>query len=217
MSERDHPKPVLGLLGAPGSGKSAVAAILSEHGAAVIDADAIAKAQLDQPEVIAAIRDRFGDGVIDDSGGDGGGRVDRAALGRVVFDDDEARHWLEAVIHPRVHAERRRLRERHFADAAVSVVVEDCPLLIESGLAADCDALVYVEASRAVREQRVARARGWTPEELDRRERSQASLDMKRSAADYVVVNEAGLDALTDGVLHVLASLHDTRNEQDRA
>lgn len=197
-----HPKPVIGLLGAPGSGKSHIASMMADRGCAVIDADAIAREQLNTPEVVAELIGRWGEHLVDDRG-----EVDRGAVAEVIFNDQAERRWLESLIHPRVHRRRETLRAAYFADDRVRAVVEDCPLLIESGLARGCDALVMVEASESVRRQRVAESRGWSPDQLSRREKTQAPLDIKRKLADYTVVNESGAESLDKAVDSVLASV----------
>ncbi|MEM6459779.1 MAG: dephospho-CoA kinase [Planctomycetota bacterium] len=175
-------KPVIGLLGGPGSGKSFVAAAMADHGAAVIDADALARAALDRPEVRDTLAAWWGPGVV---GGDG--RVDRAAVAKRVFDDPTELARLESLVHPVVNRRRGELRERYRADPAVRAVVEDCPLLLERGLEGDCDVLVFVDTPDAVRRRRVADARGWTAGDLAAREKHQWPLDTKRGRADYVL------------------------------
>ncbi|MEX0885647.1 MAG: dephospho-CoA kinase [Phycisphaeraceae bacterium] len=192
-------KPVIGLLGAPGSGKSLVARQFASLGCAVIDADAIAHAVLDEEPVKRALRDWLGPDVVGEAG-----RVDRRRVGARVFGDGEALARLEGLVHPRVGARRAELRAAYAADAGVRAIVEDSPLLIEKGLDAHCDVLVYVDAPRAVRAARVGASRGWSEADLDRREKNQASLDMKRSRADYVIDNsadEAGAQAQVRRVL----------------
>ena len=180
-------RPVIGLLGAPGSGKSHYAAALAAQGAEVIDADAIARELLQSPEVRDALVERWSGSIL---GPDG--QVDRAAVGRRVFDDPQELAALEALIHPRVNRRRRELREQLQQRPGVRAIVEDCPLLLERGLAGDCDLLAWVETPRAVRLQRVIEGRGWDAAELDRREKNQWSLDRKRRQADYILPGEAG-------------------------
>ncbi|MEX0653428.1 MAG: dephospho-CoA kinase [Phycisphaeraceae bacterium] len=195
-------KPVIGLLGAPGSGKSFVARLFEREGAAVIDADRLARETLDEPAVREQVRQWWGPGVLDADG-----RIDRKALGAIVFDNPEALHQLESLVHPRVHERRQALREQHGADPAVRAIVEDSPLLLEQGVDAECDVLVFVDASRAVREQRVRETRGWSSAELDRREKNQASLDMKRNRADYVLDNGVGEPLVREQARHALSQI----------
>ncbi|MEM9883775.1 MAG: dephospho-CoA kinase [Planctomycetota bacterium] len=175
-------KPVIGLLGGPGSGKSFVAAAMADHGAAVIDADALARAALDRDGVRDVLAGWWGPGVI---GGDG--RVDRAAVAARVFENPAELARLESLVHPIVNRQREALRERHRIDPAVRAIVEDCPLLLERGLERDCNVLVFVDTPAERRQRRVAESRGWSAEDLARREKNQLPLDTKRGRADYVL------------------------------
>lgn len=179
-------KPVIGLLGAPGSGKSFVAAQFAAMGAAVIDADAIARDVLDHPDVRRTLAAWWGDAVLQEDG-----RVDRAAVGRRVFDDPAELARLEALVHPRVNAERTRLRELHRGEKHVVAIIEDCPLLLERELDRDCDVLIFVDVPLEVRRRRVRETRGWSADELARREKNQAPLDIKCRRADYILDNHA--------------------------
>ena len=176
-------KIIIGLLGGPGSGKSFVARLFAEAGCGVIDADALAREALNEPEVIDQLQNWWGDDVIDAQG-----QVDRAAVGRIVFEQPESKQKLEALIHPRVHRGRGKLREQFMADSQIVAIVEDTPLLLESGLVDQMDKLVFVEAPWAVRLARVA-SRGWDAAQLKQRDDNQMALDIKRNAADDVIHN----------------------------
>ena len=121
----------VGLTGGIASGKSLVADELARLGAVVIDADVLAR-EVVEPGTpgLAAIVERFGDDVLDD------GRLDRAALGKIVFADPEARRDLERIVHPAVRARAAEL-ERAAADDAM--VVHVIPLLVETGQQDDFD------------------------------------------------------------------------------
>lgn len=201
-----HPKPILGLLGGPGSGKSFVAKLFAEAGCAVIDADRIAREALQYADVKRELRAWWGDAVIDEQGA-----VDRAAVGRIVFQRPDELKRLEALVHPRVHQRRGELRHELAGDPEVVAIVEDCPLLLESHLEDQCDALVFVEAPREVRLRRVAEHRGWDADELDRREASQWPLDTKRQRSDYVVLNDGEAGRTRREVRRVLAAILDPR------
>src|SRR5690606_18451472 len=122
-------KPILGLLGAPGSGKSFVARQFEKLGCAVIDADALAKAALDEPAVRDQLVAWWGENILKPDG-----RVHRSALGRIVFNDRAELAKLEGLVHPIVAERRATLRAQHQADPAVRAIVEDVPLLLEKGL-----------------------------------------------------------------------------------
>jgi dephospho-CoA kinase len=174
--------PTIGLAGGIGAGKSRVAALLAELGCVVSDSDADARAVLADPEVIATLRSWWGDEVV---GVDGA--IDRGKVAGRVFTDVEERRRLESVLHPRIH-ERRAAR---FAAAPpdTRAFVIDAPLLFEAGLDADCDAVIFVDASRPTRLARVAANRGWSDEELARRESAQWPIDRKRSLATLIIDN----------------------------
>ncbi len=194
--------PVIGLVGGIGSGKSVVARQLQSLGCAVIDADQIAQSVLDQPEVIRQLIAWWGPDVV---GPDG--RVDRSAVAAIVFGNPSQLQQLEQLVHPRVHQTRLRLRQQ-FAHASHTIaIVEDCPLLLEKGLDAQCDAVVFVQASEETRLRRLAASRGWSREDLVRREKNQIGLDIKAKRADYTIDNNVGEDDCLKHVRDVLSQI----------
>lgn len=204
-------KPVIGLLGGPGSGKSFVAEQFRQLGCAVIDADELAREVLDEPEVRAQIVAWWGEGVLD-----GEGRVDRRAVARIVFGDRGELDRLESLTHPRVRQRRRDLRRGCQKDPQVVAIVEDVPLLLEKGLSDECDVLVMVDAPRELRLERVRRERGWSEEELEKREKNQWPLDSKRNRADYIVSNHAEAAATFEQTRQVLSRILQ-KLDQDQA
>lgn len=188
---------ILGLTGGIASGKSFVGSLLAERGAVVLDADRHAHAVLGEEAVRKAMVDRWGDAILADDGSLRRGEVAR----RVFGDGAEAtaeRRFLEGLIHPRV---RQRLRAE-LDDAArrgVAVAVLDIPLLFEAGWADECDAVLFVDTPLEVRRQRAAE-RGWSAEELARREASQRPVDQKRADADVILpgANETDARAAVD-------------------
>lgn len=192
-------KPAIGLLGAPGSGKSTVAKVFAELGCAVIDADRLSHDAINSEAVRDQLRQWWGDAVLDPTG-----QVNRAEVGRIVFSDKHELHRLEQVLHPMVHAARAVERERHQADPAVVAIIEDTPLLLESGMGETCDVLVFIDCPLSVRLERVAATRGWDAEELKRREDQQAPLDDKRSAADAVINNDVDLGEVREQAERIL-------------
>jgi len=188
---------VIGLTGSIAAGKSTAAHIFRELGCMVIDSDADARAALDRPEVKDSLVSWWGQQVLSEDGS-----IDRKAVGRIVFQNSDERARLERLVHPIV----RRTRESLIAEAAQSgarVVVADVPLLFEAGVDAECDATVFVDAPRALREER-ARARGWDVGELERREAAQWPVQQKRSRADERVENAGSIDALRQSIADVL-------------
>src|SRR5690625_4895355 len=152
----------VGLTGNIGSGKSTVARLLQELGAELIDADQLARQATADPAVLERIRETFGDEMVVS------GALDRAALARIVFADDEQRQQLNAIIHPWVRAESERLLEAYRAQGA-QVVVQDIPLLYETGQGDRFDAVIVVSAPLELRVQRVGERSGLSARSEERR------------------------------------------------
>jgi dephospho-CoA kinase len=183
----------VGLTGGIGAGKSEVARHLAELGARVIDADQLAR-EVVAPgtDGLAEVVTAFGPEVL---GPDGA--LDRPALGRRVFGDDDARHRLESIIHPRVRA---RTAELVAAQPPDSVVVNDVPLLVEGGLAAGYDLVVVVLAEESIRVRRLMEVRGMTEDEARSRIAAQATDEQRRAVADVVLRNDGSLEELRSAV-----------------
>jgi dephospho-CoA kinase len=204
-SSNARPTLVLGLVGGVGSGKSSVARVLESLGCVVLDADKAAKAALDREEVRARLVEWWGSGVISATG-----LVDRAAVAKVIFNDPAQRRRLESLIHPIVLGERAPMIETARRDGRPAVVI-DAPLLFEAGSDRGCDAVIFVDAPREQRLERV-RSRGWEESELARREAAQLPLEAKRSRSRYVIVNDAGLEELEDRVQSLFLRIQDELN-----
>lgn len=187
----------IGLTGGIASGKSTVADMFAELGAAIIDTDVIAREVVEPGEpALAEIRDAFGDDVITANG-----RLDRAAMREIVFNDSEARKRLEAILHPRI-------REAALAQAAAAggpyqVIV--VPLLLESPLRDFVDRILVVDCPEEVQIARLM-ARDTESEARARRMlRAQSSRDARLAVADDVVVNDGDLGE----TLEQVQALHD--------
>lgn len=195
-------KLVVGLAGGIGSGKSTVASILAERGAAVVSSDELNRGVLATAEVESTLALWYGERIRDSSG-----HVRRDVLADIVFGDSSQRRRVEKLLHPRIDARRQELITQHRADDRVLAIVLDSPLLFEAGLDQICDAVLFVDASPEIRTERVASERGWSSEELVRREKPQDPLDEKRLKSDYTVVNNSGLDDLRSTVDRLLSEL----------
>ena len=192
--------PVIGIVGGIGSGKSAVAEVLSEAGCLVSNADELARQAIDEPDIRDLLVSWWGPDVLA-----AGGQVDRTAVADRVFSDRAELDRLEGLLHPRVEAMRQAVFDA--APDTVPALVIDAPLLLEAGLAAECDLIVFVDTPREVRLQRVEASRGWDEAEVSRREARQMPLDEKRSMAHHVVTNHGRVEDLREQIDALLGTL----------
>lgn len=178
----------IGLTGGVGSGKSTVAALFAQHGALVIDADAVAR-EIVEPgtPALAEIVEAFGPTVLAADG-----TLDRPTLAGIVFADPAARAALNAITHPRIGA---RTAEIMAGAAPGQVIVHDVPLLVENGLAPAYDLVVVVAADEDLRLARLL-ARGMSNDDARRRMAAQASDAERQAVADVVIANNGDLASL---------------------
>ena len=183
----------IGLTGGIASGKSTVAKLLAARGAVVVDADAIVR-ELQRPggTALEAIVAEFGTHMLTEAG-----ELDRAALGSLVFGDKDALSRLNAVVHPLVREEAARRIDAAPADA---VIVEDIPLLVETGQAGRFDRVVVVQAPRAERLRRMIEDRGMGEADAAARIDAQASDAERAAVATDLLMNDAGLAELETAV-----------------
>ena len=179
-------KPIIGIAGGIGSGKSFVASLFGELGCLVISSDKQVAAAYRSDDIKQTLRQWWGDQVIKPDG-----EVDKRFIAAKVFNSPGERRRLEGLIHPRVHEMRRREMEAAADDPSAKAFIWDTPLLFETGLNKECDAVVFVDAPLPLRLERVRQKRAWDEAELLRREKSQHPLDRKREISDYVVSNTA--------------------------
>lgn len=181
----------VGLTGNIASGKSVVAARLAEKGAFVIDADELARRAVEPGmPALAEIVKRWGSGVVLPDGS-----LDRAQLRGIVFRSNADREALNAIVHPEI----RRLRNQRMAQArvrGVHIVVNDIPLLFESGMQQEVDRIVLVEAPPELRLARLIESRDLSRDEALRMIESQMPSEAKREAAHYVIDNSGSLENL---------------------
>ncbi|MEJ1115020.1 dephospho-CoA kinase [Paenarthrobacter sp. CCNWLY172] len=179
----------IGLTGGIASGKSLVASRLRELGAIVVDADLLAR-EVVEPGTpgLARVVEAFGPGILDSDG-----RLDRPKLGAIVFHDPSQREVLNGIIHPLV---------REAAGAIVSaagpgdIVVQDIPLLVETGQGSNFHLVVVVDAPEPVRVQRMVDFRAMTPDDARARIAAQATREERNAAADVVLVNDGDREEL---------------------
>ena len=194
----------IGLTGGIGSGKSTVAKMLVECGAVLIDADAISRQLMEPGQAVLAETVRtFGEGILTPTG-----ELDRAALASLVFADESARARLNAIVHPAVRAEATRQREvavQKLGEGAV--IVEDIPLLAETGQAADFDAVIVVEAQHGERLRRLVEVRGMSEADARARIAAQASDEQRRAIATWVIDNSGSLERTAAQVREVFTKI----------
>ena len=192
----------VGLTGGIGSGKSAVSALLVQHGAALIDADRIAREVVAKGTPgLAAVVEAFGADLLRPDG-----ELNREALGRIVFSDAQALARLNAIVHPRVG--EQTAREQAAAEAAgARILVFDVPLLVENGLQSLYDVVVVVAAQPETQLDRLTRLRGMTEADARARIAAQAPLADKVAAATYVIENDGPISALAPQVDRLWADL----------
>ena len=178
----------IGLTGSIGSGKSTVARLLGERGVTVLDADALARegATVRKDEICAAFPEVCTSGAID-----------RAALGRRVFANPEDRKRLEAILHPYVRG--RMHEETAKAEAAgQTLIIQDIPLLFETGREKDFAGVLVVLAPTPQRQARVLARSGLSPADFAARDAQQMPQEEKARRATWVIHNDGDLEQLTE-------------------
>ena len=175
------------LTGGIGSGKSAVAEFLQECGAVIIDSDQLARDVIERgTEGFEAVLAAFGDTVLTD------GEIDRSTLADIVFQDENQRKKLEAIIHPLVREAAESLMKKLPTD---SVVINQIPLLVESNGAKRFDHVITVSASEELRRQRLLQ-RGLKDYEITKRIQAQVDDAAREEIADSIIKNEGSLEDL---------------------
>jgi len=198
----------IGLTGGIAAGKSVAADRFRELGAAVVDHDVLAREAVRPGSAgLAEIRKVFGAEVLLADGS-----LNRPALGRIVFGDEDALERLNAIVHPAVYelsAAAERAAEADFAsrDDAKAVIVHDIPLLVETGQQDDFDLLLVVDAPASVRVERLVQSRGMEREDAQARVASQLGDEARRAAADVILDGAGSVEKLRRQVDQVWQAL----------
>lgn len=183
----------VGLTGGIAAGKSLVARTLADCGAVLIDADALAREVVEPgTDGLAAVVEAFGTGVLSADG-----TLDRAGLAAVVFADEDKRATLNSIVHPLVRARAAELTARVPEDG---ILVQDIPLLVETGQAGNFDFVLVVEAPPEERLARMVRDRGMEPAAAQARIDAQATAAERAAVADAVLENTGTPEELTAAV-----------------
>jgi dephospho-CoA kinase len=181
----------IGLSGGIGAGKSTVSSTFSDLGGIVVDGDVIAREVVEPgTEGLGKLVDAFGNDILHDDGS-----LNRPALAKIAFSDDEKRQTLNGIVHPLV-ADRRS--ELIAAAAAEAVIVEDIPLLVESGMAPMFPLVVIVHADEDLRVKRLIEHRGFTEEDARARIAAQATVEQRRAVADVWLDNSGSAGELVE-------------------
>ena len=200
---------LIGLTGNIASGKSTVARVFEDRGAALIDADILARRAVEMGTT--AYRDivrRWGEEVLSPDG-----EVDRGALRRIVFSEPEELEALNRIVHPEV----ARLRDRMVADAkrrGELICVVDIPLLFERDLVDEFDRIVLVDAPRPVRLERLVRDRALRETEAMDMIAAQMPAELKRARADFIIDNTGTLADLETRAAEVWSALEQEARER---
>jgi dephospho-CoA kinase len=179
---------VIGLVGGVACGKSFVASCFRELGAEILDADKIGHQVLEIPKVISDIRSRWPNVSMVE------GKIDRTSLARIVFRDGEKDqlNWLESITHPLIEKEiLNRIVEFRRRDTVAAVL--DAPVMFKSGWNKICDRIVFIHTDLQTRIARSAN-RGWSADEVSKRELFQTPLNEKRNRSTNVVDNSQSKD-----------------------
>lgn len=188
---------LIALTGGIGSGKTTVAARWVELGAHEIDADILAREVVEpRTEGLAAVVERFGEEILLADGS-----LDRGALAKVAFADDQSRKDLEAILHPRI---QKLAAER--VKGLGGVIVYTIPLLAETNSKLEFDRVVTVSCDEAVRIDRLVTLRGMSKEEAMGRISAQASDAEREAKADTVIDSNCPMDELISRADEVFAT-----------
>lgn len=191
----------IGLTGGIGSGKSTVSSMLHQHGAAIIDADAVSRSVTQTGGLaVAPIKEEFGSEFIT-----GAGALDRDKMRNLIYSEPAARQRLESIIHPLVGKETAR-QAGEAEKAGIKVIVFDIPLLVESKKwRPNLDLIIVVDCAPAIQIARVVARSGLTEAAVQSIIASQASRETRLNAADMVVCNlHLSLAALAAEVAQIL-------------
>lgn len=201
MVESRQDKPVIGLVGGVGAGKSTAATCLAELGCELIDADAIGHEVLATVEVRQELRQRWGRRIFRDDGS-----VDRDALGKIVFGDSAELEALNDIMHGRIIRRISQLIERAQGDPAIAAVALDAPVMFEAGCDQMCSHVLFVSAPVELRAARAAE-RGWDEDSWRLREKSQISLDRKEASCYCKVDNSSSVSKLREQIRRIFQSI----------
>ncbi|MBB6448204.1 dephospho-CoA kinase [Geomicrobium halophilum] len=191
---------IIGLTGGIASGKSLLAQYLNDWGFPIVDADVIAREVVEPGKpVYKQLQSFFGEEIFH-----GDGTLDRKALGRIVFSDQEKRDQLNQMMHPAINEEMMRQKEDLIAQGHKTLVF-DIPLLVENGRTNIVDYVLLAYVEEDVQLKRLMERDRSSEEEALSRIRSQMPLEKKRNHADAIVDNSGHRKTSKEQLAHILA------------
>ncbi|KVV15828.1 dephospho-CoA kinase [Flavobacterium sp. TAB 87] len=194
---------IIGLTGGIGSGKTTIAKMFAEYGIPIYIADDEAKQLMQSEELVSAIFKKFGSSIFDD------GKLNRAKLAAIVFNDAEKLKLLNEIVHPAV--------KKHFEKWLLGhndqlYVIYEAAILFESGRYRDCDYIITVNAPVDVRIQRVMQRDNSSKEEVLNRINMQWN-DLQRSEKSNFVINNIDIVAVKQEIVKILKILDIKQND----
>ena len=194
---------VAGLTGGIASGKTTVARMLADAGARIVDADHVARqvVQKGQPAWQDIVQ-HFGPTILKPDG-----QIDREVLGTIVFNDADAKHALNGIVHPHVYKAMQQDIRQLAIDHPHDLVVLDVPLLIESGWHAFLPVVILVYVPQTIQQDRLMHRDGLSAGDAMARIHAQMPIETKRNHADYIIDNTGDRQATRQQVLDIFRQL----------
>lgn len=192
---------VVGISGGIGSGKTTVTDLFAKYGVQVIDADVIAREVVEPgTPALKAIVDKFGQSVLYASDSGSSGRLDRAKLRTLVFNDSEIKHWLNQLLHPAIR--QQMLWQTQQAKSAYCLL--SVPLLVENKLYEQVDRVVIVDVHEQTQLQRTLLRDKTNEQQIRAIMHAQATRSQRLAVADDVIDN----NGKTDDLVKQVSQLH---------
>jgi dephospho-CoA kinase len=193
----------VGLTGGIGAGKSTVADLFAQRGAVVIRADELARQVIEKSTAgFDQVVSRFGENILDTNG-----KINRAKLAAIVFNDQESLTDLENIIHPLVREKSNQIMNEQTPE---TIIVNEIPLLLEKGMQPLFDFLVIVISSEKNRLARLINS-GFTKEQVLARMSKQVDDETRKASADFLIVNDGNLDQLEVDVEKIWQTLQERK------
>ncbi len=202
IENRDHFF-IIGLIGGIASGKSTVAHFFEKLGAYVINADHLGHKALELPSVKEKLFASWGEKVFQDK------EVNREALAKIVFQNQSDLKKLESIVHPSI-MEQIQQNFQELVQKNKTIVVFDIAILDQLGIHADCDIVIFIEASENIRKKRSIENRGWSEGELEKRSKFQKSLEAKKKLAHCKINNNGILEEIEPQVQSIWENIPST-------